>query len=363
MKLLQRYILGEFLKLLTLTTLAFITIFMLVDVVEKVDDLIEHGVPFGTGARFFLYKIPFILCQVAPISVLLAVLLSLGILNRHGEIMAIKAGGVGIVRALSPLFAAGAVATVLVFFVSESIVPTTNRLVDSIEGKWLRGEEETGVFGESGLWLRSGGRIYNIREVDRERKTLHGITAYGIEKTGIRSRVFAREAAWQAEEGQWIAEEATLRSFPAGGRGAGAEEKAAKGFPLEGLKGPEELLGAETSHERMSLTELRRYVHGLEAEGYDARRYRVDLYGKLFFPLVNFIMVLVAVPFALRTGRHGGIAAGVALSVAIGFSYWVVFGISRALGQSGMLPAIVAASFPDVLFLAVGVLMFGYIRQ
>ncbi len=67
--------------------------------------------------------------------------------------------------------------------------------------------------------------------------------------------------------------------------------------------------------------------------------------------------------FALRAGRHGGIAAGVGLSVVIGFGYWIVFGMAKSLGSSGILPPLVAAAFPDALFLALGALMFGYVRQ
>ncbi len=79
--------------------------------------------------------------------------------------------------------------------------------------------------------------------------------------------------------------------------------------------------------------------------------------------MVNFIMIFVGIPFALKTGRHGGIAAGVGLSVMIAFSYWIVFALTTSLGHSGILPPLIAASFPNILFLAGGALMLGYVRQ
>jgi lipopolysaccharide export system permease protein len=79
--------------------------------------------------------------------------------------------------------------------------------------------------------------------------------------------------------------------------------------------------------------------------------------------MVNFLMVLIGIPFALKEGRRNSIADGVAMSVAIGFSFWVIFEVARSLGHSGVLPPLVAAAFTDVLFLAIGVYLFGYIRQ
>jgi lipopolysaccharide export system permease protein len=132
MKVLKKHILKEFLGVLRITTLAFITLFLLMDIVEKVDDLIEHNVPLWTGLNYFLFKLPFMFCQVAPVSVLLAVLISLGTLNKNGEITAVKAGGISLMNALSALFVSGILISALVIVIKESVTPATNKLVDKI---------------------------------------------------------------------------------------------------------------------------------------------------------------------------------------------------------------------------------------
>ena len=73
---------------------------------------------------------------------------------------------------------------------------------------------------------------------------------------------------------------------------------------FSGFASPEEFASPESSHENMSYAELKDYIEGLRKQGYDATRYTVDLYGKITFPLVNVIMVLVGIPFALRGGRR-----------------------------------------------------------
>jgi len=158
----------------------------------------------------------------------------------------------------------------------------------------------------------------------------------------------------------WTAPAATLYLFP--GEGA-VEERSQKGTRFPSLIGPDDFISIETNPELMSFADLSAYIRGLRAQGYDAGRYAVDLYGKLTFPLVNFIMVLLGISFAIRPARRGGIADSVAVSVIVGFSYWVVFAVARSLGQEGLIPPFLAAALPDVLFVAVGIFFLSYVRD
>ncbi|HHL40117.1 MAG TPA: LPS export ABC transporter permease LptG [Deltaproteobacteria bacterium] len=358
MKVLDRYILSEFLKVLAMTVLSILFLFMLIEVMEKLDDLIEKGVPARESLAFFVYKIPFVLGQISPVAVLLAVLISLGTLSRQGEITAVRAGGISMVRAVAPLFVCGVAITAAVIYINESVTPFAMRKVNHIDRLWLKGAKD-GVLGNRGLWVRTPAGIYNVLDFDIEKGTMRGVTLYELKRPfGLAGRIHAREAGWKGES--WVADEAEIQRFDGN---EVVEEKTVKKFVLPGLKAPDEFTNLETSHEKMSFSELRDFILDLEAEGYNTSRYRVDLYGKITFPVVNLIMVLVGVPFALKTGRYGGIAVGVGLSVLIGFSFWIIFAVSRTLGQSGILPPLAAAAFPDVLFFAVGALMFGYVRQ
>lgn len=359
MKTLERYILTEFLSLLAISIASFIVLFVMVDVFENMDTLVRNSVPIVPSIKFFLYKIPFIISQVSPISVLLAVLLSLGILSGKGELTAVKAGGIRLLRAFIPLFAAGAVISLAMMLINESIAPVAMRKAEGIKMAWLS-PGEISSFGKEGLWTRTRDSIFNIREFDLKESVLNGVTAYVIEKPSfrIKRRIHSRRAVWK--DNSWVAEKASVWDFPAAG---GVERSTVEGLGLEGLWDPEALAGVEDIRKVMGFSELRGYVKNLESEGYEASAYKTDLYGRLTFPFINLIMVFVGIPFALKTGRHGGIAAGVALSVVIGFSYWVVFAAAKSLGGAGVVPPLLAASFPDALFLAAGALMLGYVRE
>ena len=358
MKILHRYIVTEFLKIFAITTIAFIGIFMLVEFIDRISEMVEKNVPFSESMAFFFYKIPSVFSMVSPIAVLLSVVLSLGILTRRSEVTAIKAGGAGILRVVVPLLVCGALLSIASIFVNEMITPVTNKKAFNIELKWLN-KKPKGMFNREGLWIRSSEGIYNIMKLDLKNKTLRGVTLNKTSKDfKAVGRIIAKSAAW--EDNKWVALEAREFVFT----DVGSVEPGRSGRLVLPLKmNPDDFSSLEASHENMNFLELRRYISKLKHEGYNTTRYIVDMYAKITFPMVNFLMVLIGIPFALKEGRRNSIADGVAMSVAIGFSFWVIFEIARSLGHSGVLPPIVAAAFTDVLFLAIGVYLFGYIRQ
>ena len=100
----------------------------------------------------------------------------------------------------------------------------------------------------------------------------------------------------------------------------------------------------------MGFRELRAYTAKLKKEGYDTTKYKVDMWGKLSFPLVSLIMALLGIPFAIRHGRSGGVAAGIGMAVIIGVVYWIVLALALAMGHSGALHPIIAAWGSHLLF-------------
>lgn len=357
MKILERHVLSEFLRLLAMAMAGFIVLFITIDLFENVDTLIAHKVPFLASFIFFIYKLPFIAGQVSPVAVLVAVLLSLGILSKSGEITAMKAGGVKLLRAIYPLLAAGLAISLAIILMNEYITPAAQKKVDTFRKQWFG--VQGGTFGKEGLWVKSDGGILNIRHIDFRKNALYGITYYELKKPfEVTSRVETPFALWR--DNRWVAETAAVWTFTSEGEALAAEREQ---FVLKGLAGPEDLVNLENFQQNMSFMELKYYIGELDKDGYETTKYRIDLWSKISFPLVNFIMALVGIPFALKTGRHSGIAAGVGLSIVIAFSYWMVYALTRSLGQGGMLPPLMAAFFPDLLFLAIGSLMYGYVKQ
>src|SRR5262249_44717401 len=103
----------------------------------------------------------------------------------------------------------------------------------------------------------------------------------------------------------------------------------------------------------MIYDELRRDIRDLEQSAFDVVRLRVQLQKKIAYPLITFVMAIIAIPFALSAGKRGAIA-GVATAIGIGVVYWTVSGLFEAMGNLSQLPPALAAWSPDLVFAFIG---------
>ncbi len=79
----------------------------------------------------------------------------------------------------------------------------------------------------------------------------------------------------------------------------------------------------------------------------------MQLQKKLAYPVIAVVMAILAVPFALSTGRRGAIT-GIATAVGIALVYWTVSGLFEAMGNVSQLPPVLAAWSPNLIFGLVG---------
>ncbi len=96
MSLLSKYLTREILKNFVFVLFAVVIIFIAVDFIEKIDDFMDAGLSTTRVIQFFEYKTPFIVAQITPVGILLAVLIVLGVMNKNNEIVALRAGGVSV---------------------------------------------------------------------------------------------------------------------------------------------------------------------------------------------------------------------------------------------------------------------------
>jgi lipopolysaccharide export system permease protein len=358
MKILTRYILGEFLKIFMLALTASISLYIIIDVVENIGNFIYHHIRFWDGLIFFLCKIPFIFYQISPVAVLMATLLSVSTFARSNEIIAAMANGVNILKLSFPFFASALAICGLNFMLSESIIPLANQKILAIN-QVLDGSNKKTQFAQDNIWFRDNMNIYSISYIEPQKGILKGLTIYNFDNDfNIIRRIDAKEVNWI--DGKWIARESELFNFQEG-KLFNKSTTAGDIIPL--TEKPEDLKNIERLADEMSFGELLRYVNKLRREGYAATRYIVDLHSKISFPLVSVIMVMLGIPFALKSGRRGGIAVGAGVSIVIGFSYWVIFAINTSLGYNDIIPPMLAAWLTNFIFAGLGVLMLAYVRH
>ena len=296
---------------------SLVLIYVIVVFLQKMNVFHRYQAPFYLIFEYLLFKLPEVTFQwTLPYAVLLSVLLTLGALSRHSEITALKAGGISLYRITLPLFLIVFLISVFNFLGNEYLVPLAYQKSRYIWDVKIKKEKPTSFFKNFKIWYRSDSRIINIQLLDPQKKVLKGFTLYQLDdQFRCTQRIDAREVRWV--DGEWQFYEGALRTF--------GEEGSLQMTPFKEMKFPldekwESFQKTERDSEEMSYTELRTYIQKIQASGYDATRYLVALYSKLSFPLLNLIMVLIGIPFALKTGRSGGVALSIGVSVMIGFA-------------------------------------------
>jgi lipopolysaccharide export system permease protein len=359
-RVLHRYVIREYLKIFSLSLTSLLLIYVIVLFFQKVDLFVKYKAPFYLIFLYLLYKIPEVIFQwTLPYGVLLATLLTLGTLSRHSEITAMKAGGVSLYRITFPLFFIVLFISLCSFLGNEYLVPLTNHKTRYLLSVQLRKEPPASFFKNYKIWYRSDHHIFNIQLLDPKKKALKGVTVYEFgDRFRCLQRIDAREVKWI--NGKWKFYDGSVRDFDEGGS---IQTTPFRELEVSLPESWESFESIERQSREMSYTELRTYIQRIQAAGYDSTRYLVELYAKLSYPFLNLIMILIGVPFALKTGRSGGVALSIGVSVLIGFAYGVTFYVFLSFGKSGVLSPFLSAWIPTILFGLAGIFTLMSLRQ
>jgi lipopolysaccharide export system permease protein len=351
-RILDRHLLREFSTYLALGLLGFICIFSVVDVIDKIDVFLDHHAPGALVARYYLYRVPEVVVQVLPVALLLATFLSLGQLNKYGELTAMRSAGLSLARILTPVFVVAACSVLVSLVLGEVVVPGANRERDrTYEEQIQRLSKGPATERADVAYLGAGGRIYYMRLYLIPERRMHEVSVQQFSRGKLVMRIDAAEATWDGR--RWVFASGYQRTFR-------DEEERARSFDrlaIDSIAEPPDNFARETRRpDQMNYLELRAHIATLRSSGARVANYLVDLHMKLAFPLINLIVILIGAPVATRL-RATSAALGFGLSVTISFAYYAFMQSGKALGHNGALPPYLAAWLGDMVFGGVGSVM------
>ncbi len=361
MSILSRYILTQFFRLVGICQAGAITLFLMAEFVERIDDLVEKKAAFADGLLFFLFRIPQLIVFSIPLTVLLASVLSLLLLSRGNEIVAMRACGASIYRLIAPILAASLGIAALTFLGNEYIVPVSNQRMNHIWQVRVKKIAPRGYNRTNKIWYHSDDNtIWQIIVFDPFTDTMRGVTLYRLDKEDrLFQRIDAKVVKWIPHVKRWRFDDGLIHFFR-GNNEIHQESFTAEQFEVKEVPGDFKQTGKKP--EEMSWSELRSYIGIMQTNGVDTSRYVVDLWAKLSTPFICFVLALVGVPFSIRSTRSGGVALGVAITIAIGAGYLILFYVGISLGHAGRLPPFAAAWGPNAVFLAGGSYLLTHVR-
>ncbi len=359
MRILTRYMVSQFLKILAICLSVFVAVYVIVDFLQKIDNFIEAGVSRSVMLSYFFYKTPHIIEQMLPPATLISVIVLLSIMRKHREITAMKACGLNLVGVFRGLVAVALLLSAGSFLFSEIVVQNANARIKEIwnyevekrdRGKYYYGHDQ--------IWYRGEDRIYWIWSFDSETNVMEHPTFYFFDDAfRLHRRVGGHRGIW--DDGVWVIHDGYEQIRQPDGDYRTQEFDILR---MDLPETPETFVRPVKHPEEMGYRELKRYAQRVRLEGYDNTRYLVDMHIKLAYPFIVLIMMLIGIPVPLIQ-RRVRTPLAVSIGMGIGFLYMLTFGFSRSLGLSGVLPPVLAAWFSNLAFLLLGIYLVSLVER
>lgn len=346
---LDRYLARGFLKIFALSLLCTTVLYLIVDFFDRIDTLLQAGTPLWTSVRYFFYKMPLLISRVFAFAALFSTLFTLGMLSRTQEITAMRSGGLSLRRISLPLLLLSLLICLFTFFWNEALVPIFTSKAQTIYKTEVKKKQPKNLVGTKDIWMRGEDSFISVAHFDAKKGVLEGVSIYLMNQDfTLRGLIEAPWARWNGA--RWETRGGTEWLFLPNGQMS--QRQLETPLPLAETLEDFKLLAREA--EEFSFFDLRRQIADLKGKGVDTTEDEVDLQVKMALPLVSPLMVLMAIPFALRHGPRGGMSVSFGLTMLISFGYWFLLAFSISLGHSGALPPALAAWLPNLTLALVG---------
>jgi LPS export ABC transporter permease LptG/LPS export ABC transporter permease LptF len=346
-------ILRDFLLYLVMILATFLVLALVFTFFELLTDIVRNRVPLITVAEYLWNLSPSMIYLMAPMGVLLAVLITFGLLDKSSELVAMKATGFSIYRATLPIIVLSAVFAAGLFIFDQVYIPHTNREQEILRNE-IKGKPAQTYLQADRKWIvGASNEIFYYRVFDADSDYFGGISIFEFDPNTFQltRRIHAERAHWEPQLRKWVFEQGWERTL----RGSSIENY--RTFDVatfdELQEEPSYFKKEVKQSSEMNYEELRRYIDDLQQSGFDTVRLKVQLQKKIAFPFIALVMAVLAIPFS-ASGRRGGTLVGVAVALGIGVVYWATSGLFEAMGNANQMPALLAAWAPDVIFALAG---------
>lgn len=344
MRILDRLVLGTFLKLFGLVLSAAPPLFVIADIAENLDTYIDRGLTGMEVAQSYVYQLPLFIQWSFPIAALLATVFTVHGMTIHREVVAAKAGGISFHRLIVPLVGVGVVLTGVALGLSD-IVPRANR----VSGQILRSESPGRTWRSDFVYRSEEGLTWQVERLDAQNGRMTGVVLErppGGDRAGLH---VSSEGARYTEEGDWLLTAGHFRTL--------LPDSTERTLQFQRLllpeidEQPDELLEVPPEPEEMTYAEIDHLADIIQRTGGDAKELLVKREQKISIPVTTLVIILFGAPLA-TSNRRGGAAYGIGLSLATVIIFMMMLRVAGALGEAGSLSPLVAAWLPNAVFAA-----------
>jgi lipopolysaccharide export system permease protein len=360
-KLIDRYIVRQFLNTALFSLIAVLLVFVVIDAMEKLDDFLDRQATWDIILRYYIFFTPEIIKLIIPVAMLLSALFVTARLSTQNELTAMKSGGFSLYRITAPYACVALIVSVLSVYFNGWIVPVANQHKFAIEREYLH-KDVLNPTGANIYIQDSRTRILSIAyfDVSRDLASRVSIVDFSpIDPTVMIGRVDAVSMTWDSTSRSWILNAGVRRWF----QGDHERLERFERQPAGSLHfNPDDLRKKQEKPDEMEYYTLKKFIRSQQEAGQDVSRWLVDFDSKISFPFASVIVVLFGVPFASQR-RRGGVGVQLGISLLICFIYLIFMKVSQVFGYNGDIDPLLTAWLANILFFVAAIVVMVRVRK
>jgi lipopolysaccharide export system permease protein len=359
MRLLDRYVIRNFVQVYVYCIAGFLSIWLIFDVSDNISTFIDQHVGLLLVVQYYATQIPQVLIILLPVSLLLSLLFALGRMSRANEIVSMLTAGVSLPRVLMPLIGMGMLTVATSMALNYSLAPhaelahktflsdAQSHSARNIQGQVFRNRTDLRTWFIQNF--RQGDNTFNNVQVLQQDAQDNIVTSY-----------VASRAYYRPDTKTWDLENVRLTNYDAAGNIT--KEEFLPSLKIEHWsETPFRLGSANVQAEFLSVPELREYLYfNGDFPPTLLAPFRTHLQYRLALPWTCLVVVWIAAPLGIGYSRRG-VLSSVAAAVVLVFSMNFLVHFFLAMGEGARVPAWIAAWTPNILFAAIGLYLL-YLR-
>ncbi len=356
MSILQRYI-G---RTLTHTILLVILLFMGIDVFILLAGQLHS---YSAGAysiiqaiNYVLLSLPEQLYQLFPMAAFIGVLMGMGLLDNHHELLVMRSSGVSPKQILLMVLRAGLILIIIATLIGELIGPRTQHLarVHSV----MTADNGQALNTSKGLWIKEGPNFLHIATIYSD-KNIAGVSRYEFDDQGhLRVETYAEKAYFYNK--QWHLQNIEQSIINALGTGVASSHIDNLTWNL--AINPHLLQISQIQPDEMNLEQLKDYISFRDANGLTGESYKIAYWHRVFQPIATLVMIFLAVPFIFGPLRSTTNGLRALTGVIVGFSYYTLDQMFAPMSEVWQFPPLIAVIIPTLLFATIGAILMWRVR-
>ena len=356
LKLMDIYILKQFLSKFIATMISFISIFIIVDVIDHLDKFIDTEITRDEIFQYYMYTLPWYVSIGLPMSLLLATVFCRGLLQRRNELTAIKASGISLRRVSMSLLIFGFITSIFSFYFENILVAPSLHKRAEIEVEYFQKSRNKRKVKNQDIYLQVGkNQVLYIKRFDFKNNTAHNISLQKYDGNNISLRIDAPMMTWDDNSGKWRIPTYRTRSNL-------SPEFIKYGYsPSDTLIQmdftPVDLTKQSVKPEEMNYWELKSFVERLRQNGILEPRWTVNLHFKPAFAFSSIIMVIFGLSLSVRKPRSS-MAVGLGVSIFIIFLYYGAIKFGQSMGYKGEMDPLLSVWIGNIIFFTTGIFLF-----